>query len=91
MSIENNNVFYLYLQSRLLEKSDRNGIVNIKEACYHIWNTKIPKSIYFVLLKELENMNLISRINRYEIKIINKKKCEKIKKINDLYHRNGIF
>ena len=65
--------FYLYLQRRLLDFSDENNEIRIDYIKDKHRQIKIPKVLIPVFLKELENFELIEKVNRDNFKIINGK------------------
>jgi len=81
------NFYYLYLQSRLLESANRDNEISYKEATVTISKSRTPKALFSVLIKEMQDLQLLKVVNRFKIKIINPEKCEKIKK----HELNGVY
>ena len=87
-------VFYLYLQKRLHDSSNCFDCVSYKEVMIKMSKMRIPKVLFPVLLKELEEMGLIEIINKNNYRRIKINKCKEIKllnKINKLYNIIGIY
>ena len=78
---EDNPIFYLYLQKRLLDNSDSNKIIKQADANIRIKTMRIPKRLIPLLLKDMEKLNLGKRINKFEFGIVNYNKCNKIKRL----------
>jgi len=72
------NSFYLYLQKRLLESVDGDNILHCKQAESILVNIRISKSYIPILIKELNNLGLIKKVNRDKIEVINSKKSQNI-------------
>jgi len=73
MAREKQLSFYLYVQKRMLEHCDKNKKISYKHACSSLQHPplKPPKIIIPLILKELEKLNLIEKIDRRTFKIIN--------------------
>ena len=83
--------FYLYLQKRLLEHCDEEHNLEIRDFNFRVGKMRIPHKLHPMLLKELENLGLIERIDRYKIRIVNSQKCKKLEKLNKFYREIGIW
>ena len=79
--MNNNLTFYLYLQKRLLDNSDKEKMIKQSDAKMKISNLRIPKKLIPFLLKDLENLELGKRISKFEFGIINWKRCYKIERL----------
>ena len=78
--------FYLYLQSRLLLYSDYENCICYEDAKIRLLTIKITKKMVQKILKELEDLNLITRIGRLKYKVINSNQS---KKYRDDYNYQG--
>jgi len=76
--MKNQDSFYLYLQKRLLESTDEENIIEYKQAEKILLNIRISKPLVPILMRELNHLELIKRINRNKIEIINPDKSKKI-------------
>ncbi len=61
-------VFYLYLHSKLFEKTKGEDI-KINEAIKYMFQWSIPKSIRYLILKEMERLDLLKITNKYSIEL----------------------
>ena len=84
-------IFYLYAQKILLESLDADGTIDINRARTKITRMIIPKRLFPALFKEMEEMGMIERVNRYRLGISNKKMCAKLDDVNLLYKNKGVF
>lgn len=84
---------YLFVQRRLLNCSNERKQINYKDARIHITKSRIPKVLFPILIKEMEQLELIKKIDRYTIEIINDEKCRNIdnKNIHRVYEKVGVF
>ena len=83
--------FYLYLQKKLLDCRDSEYCFDPKEATIKILKLRIPRVMIPILLKELQNLGMVERVNRYKFKIINYQYCRKLDKLNKVYHNVGLW
>ena len=63
-------IFYFYIHHKLKEKFKVATVISIKEAMKFFFEWRIPTSIRPVIIKELEILNLIERVNKKTIKIL---------------------
>jgi len=94
MKQQNKLSFYLYVQKKLLDHA-RDKKLTYKQALHAMkaGNSRVPKNLYPIILKELEKMELIKIINRNQVIVINSYKCKKIERnnLNRFYQEVGIF
>ena len=83
--------FYLFLQRRLSELSNKENKLRYKETKIILSNIKIPKQIRPVVIQELQRLELIKKVNSNVIEIINLKKASQIDDLSKLYHEKGIW
>ncbi len=57
-------VLYLYLHYKIYHKTDGGNRISTKEAISYLHHWKIPKSIRFLIIKEMEKLNLLKREGR---------------------------
>ena len=81
-------VFYLYLHSKIFEKS-RGEDIQINEVVSYMFQWSIPKQIRYLILKEMELMGLLKIKGKYTIKL-NKPRFN-LEKTNKYYHKLNIF
>lgn len=62
-------VFYYYLHFKLGEKYKNGTIVTIKDAMSFLFEWRLPKEIRPIIIKELEMLDLIERINKKTIRL----------------------
>lgn len=62
-------IFYYYIHYKLKEKYRVATVLSTKEAMKFLFEWRIPKELRPVIIKELEILNLIERINKKSIKI----------------------
>ena len=62
-------IFYFYIHYKLKEKYRIATVISIKEAMKFLFEWRIPKEIRPIIIKELEILNLIERINKKTVKI----------------------
>ncbi len=63
-------IFYFYIHYKLKEKFKVATVISTKEAMNFFFEWRIPTSIRPVIIKELEILNLIERVNKKTIKIL---------------------
>ena len=88
--------FYLFLQKRLLEATEKRLEKKLtrKDAEIILSYTKIPKTLQPVIMKELQKLELIKVTNKnshVSVEVINSKECDRLSKLGKLYHSVGIF
>lgn len=62
-------VFYFYIHSKLKEKYRVGTMLSTKEVMKFLFEWRIPKELRPIIIKELEALELIERINKKTIKI----------------------
>lgn len=62
-------IFYFYIHYMLKEKFKEGAVLSTKEVMNFLFEWRLPTSIRPVIIKELEILNLIERINKKTIKI----------------------
>ena len=80
-------IFYLYIHSKIFEKSGGNAI-DMKEVKKYLFQWKIPRKLRPLIIREMEMLGLVERkrhILRIERPIFNEDKC------NEYYEELGIF
>jgi hypothetical protein len=83
-------ILYLGLHNQLIKKYGENKIINRKEFFIKIGrHAQIPKKIRPLVLLEMENRNLIKKIDRDKIKIL-KEKVDLENNLKKLYKLAGI-
>lgn len=86
--IEFKGYWYFYIHSKLKERSINNQL-NLNEAKSFLFEWRVPKWLRPVVLKEMENMELIKLENRNTI-IFNK--CDiDIDNISNIFNNVGLF
>ena len=75
---EKPNVFYIYLQKKLKECCNMEGVIDTQMAKWKIINMKIPKKLLWLMLDEMEEMKMIKRINRIKFTINAPRKHEEV-------------
>jgi hypothetical protein len=81
-------VFYLYLHSKIFEKS-RGGDIKINEVISYMFQWSIPSNIRYLILKEMERLGLLKIKDKYIIEL-NRPKFN-IEEVNKYYHKLNIF
>jgi hypothetical protein len=80
---ENIGLLYLSLHNQLVKKYGVNSTITRKEFCTKLGkHFMIPKDLRHYIIKEMEDRNLIEKVNRDTIKVL---PC-KIKYVNDKYN-----
>lgn len=80
--------FYLWIQKRLYDmKKDK---IKLKEAMFCLNAYRIPKVLRPIIFREMEQLGLIKKVNRFYIRIINIDKNE-IDNHNKLYKAVGVW
>ena len=82
-------VFYFYIHYKLKEKFNVATVLSTKEAMNFLFEWRIPKEIRPVIIKELEILNLIERLNKKTIKI--KDSIFDIEDLREFYKSTGIY
>lgn len=80
-------VFYLYLHTKIAGRSI-NGRISIKEAVSYLHEWRIPKEIRIAMIKEMETMELLKRIDRSCMEV--KKPTIDLENINKIYEMVGL-
>ena len=62
-------IFYFYIHYKLKEKYRVATVLSTKEAMKFLFEWRIPKELRPIVIKELEILNLIERINKKTVKI----------------------
>lgn len=62
-------VFYFYIHYKLKEKFNVATVLSTKETMNFLFEWRIPKEIRPIIIKELEMLGLIKRVNKKTIKI----------------------
>lgn len=85
-------VFYLYIQKKLMECcKNPNKALDFNEVNFRLGNMRIPKILNPAIIKEMEKLELVERVNRYTLKIINCNEGNQLNKINQVYHGVGLW
>ena len=61
-------IFYLYIHSKIKEKC-RGGKIKEKEATDYLHEWRIPRVIRVAMIKELETMGLVEKIDRAYLRV----------------------
>lgn len=83
--------FYLYIQRRLIDYTGDKEFLMMKDVAAGIKQFRIPKILVPAIIKELEKLGLVERIQRDKIKVINPNRCNIILQPSKLNDRVGIF
>ena len=62
-------IFYFYLHSKLKDATP-DGLMSVKEAGWRMFQWKIPSNLRPLILKELERLKLVERIDRQNLKLL---------------------
>jgi hypothetical protein len=62
------HVFYLYLHSKIFEKS-RGEDIKINEVISYMFQWSIPKQLRYLIIKEMERLDLLKITNKYMIEL----------------------
>lgn len=81
-------VFYLYLHSKIFEKTHGEDI-EMNEVINYMFQWSIPKQIRYLILKEMERLKLIKIKNRFYIEL--NKPDFNLNDVNKYYQKLGIF
>lgn len=81
-------IFYFYLHYKLREKYE-DTVVSVKDAMSFLFEWRLPKEIRPIIIKELEMLNLIERVNKKTIRI--SKSQFILEDTRDFYKIVGIF
>ena len=87
MNQKQNLSFYLYLQRTLLENCEPDKTIDFEKLKWKIINIRIPKKMIYVLMKEMEQLELGKLINKTVFQIRNINKCERLPRVID-YAKN---
>jgi len=82
-------VFYFYIHHMLREKYKVGTILSTKDAMKFFFEWRIPTSIRPVMIKELEILNLIKRVNKKTIEI--KSSNFTLEDVRGFYKAVGIY
>ena len=82
-------IFYFYIHSKLKEEFKEGATLSTKEAMKFLFEWRLPTAIRPIILKELEILNLIEKINKKSIKI-NKSKFT-LEDVREYYKAVGIY
>ncbi len=82
-------IFYFYIHYKLKEKYRVATVLSTKEAMKFLFEWRIPKELRPVIIKELEILNLIERVNKKTIKINDS--TFKIEDVRKFYEAVGIY
>lgn len=86
------NCVYLYLHKRMIESARAYNLnLTFDEAWRIIWLTKIPRKLFYNIIQEMENMGLIKKINKFNLKIINEDKSKLLEYPSKLSHMVGLW
>jgi len=61
-------VFYLYLHSKIFEKS-KGEDMKLNEVISYMFQWSIPKQLRYLILKEMEKLNLLKITNKYNVEL----------------------
>ena len=81
-------IFYFYFYFKLKEKSV-NGLVTIKNAKSYLHHWKIPKNIRPIIIKELELLGLVEKVDRWMLKL-NREGID-FNNTNEIYELAGLL
>ena len=81
-------VFYLYLHSKIFEKS-RGEDIKLNEVISYLFEWHIPKQIRYLIIKEMEILGLLKINNKYFIEL--NKPTFNIEEVNKYYGKLSIF
>jgi hypothetical protein len=85
---EFNGYWYIYIHSKLRERSS-NNLLDLNEAKSFLFEWRVPKNLRSVIIKELEQLELIEFIDRSTIKL---KPCKNsIEDLTKVYINVGII
>ena len=85
---EFNGYWYIYIHSKLKERSN-NNLLNLNEAKSILFEWRVPKNLRSVIIKELEQLELIEKIDKQTIKL---KPCKhSIEDLTKIYIHVGII
>ena len=62
-------VLYLYIHSKLYQKTNGSHIISLKDATSFLFQWKIPKRLRALIIKELEMLGKIERVDYLHIEI----------------------
>lgn len=62
-------IFYFYIHYKLKEKHRVGTVLTIKEAMKFLFEWRIPKELRPIIIKELEILQLLEKINKKTVKI----------------------
>ena len=79
-------IFYFYIHSKMKDKYLLD-VITIKELKSFLFEWRIPKVLRPIILKEMELAEMIKKVNRNCVELLD---C-KMDNINKLYEQYGIF
>ena len=62
-------IFYFYIHCKLKEKYKAGAIISKKEATDFLFEWRIPTKIRYIIVKELEMLGLLERVNKKTVEI----------------------
>jgi len=62
-------IFYFYIHCKLKEKYKAGAIITVKEATDFLFEWRIPNKIRYIIVRELEKLKLLERINKKTLRI----------------------
>ena len=84
-------ILYLVVHKRLYTKYGRRNILSIKDFFAFLGEMyRVPKNLRAVILREMEILNMIEKINRREIKIL-PLFTDPEENVNKFYDELGLF
>ncbi len=82
-------IFYFYIHYKLKEKFKEGAVLSTKDAMNFLFEWRIPKEIRPIMIKELESLKLIERINKKTIRIEHSDFV--LEDIREFYRAVGIY
>lgn len=79
-------IIYAFFYSSIKEQSNNYRYISQKAVFIALRKTiyRLPTAIYYEILKEMEELKLIKRVNRLKIMVLSRPDCDKkIKKLKD--------
>lgn len=80
-------IMYLYLHTKIVENSS-NGLIAYRDAVSYLHEWRIPKELRVIIIKEMETLGLLKRVNRDVIEL-NRPKID-FSNMNNIYEMVGI-
>lgn len=62
-------VLYLYLHYKIYEKTNGECEISVKEASSYLHHWRIPKSLRYLILKEMEKLKLLEIKGKHNLKL----------------------